>query len=41
MTKDDALGLLVDPKQPVDILTPTKSLEGESFDDSFASLPEN
>jgi hypothetical protein len=41
MTKDGALGLPADLGQPGDVLTLTGSLPDESFDDFFASLPEN
>jgi len=41
MTKDGALGLLVDLGQPNNVLVLTRSLLDESFDCSFASLLEN
>jgi hypothetical protein len=40
-TKDGALGSPADLGQPGDVLALTGSLPGESFDGSFASLPEN
>ena len=41
MIKDGTLGLPANLGQPGDILSLTVSLPGESFDDFFASLPEN
>ena len=41
MTKDGALGLPANLGQPNDVLALTGFLSGESFDDFFASLPEN
>jgi hypothetical protein len=41
MIQDDALGSPADLGQPGDVLALTGSLPGESFDGSFASLPEN
>jgi hypothetical protein len=40
-TKDSVLGLPTDLGQPSDVLALTGSLPGKSFDDFFASLPEN
>jgi hypothetical protein len=39
--KDGVLGLPADLGQPDDILAPTRSLLGESFNGFFANLPEN
>jgi len=42
MTKDGVVSLLADLGQPSGVvLAPTRSLPGESFDGSFASLPKN
>jgi hypothetical protein len=41
MTKDSALGSLADLGKPGDVLALMGPLLGESFDGSFASLPEN